>query len=776
MECKHTERVTKFREKVSKILVQHLRRASSSEPPPKRVTRHRIEEYNSKMAREQLFQEEAAALFPVVTTQADDNVHQPSEPPVENTESNMTNSHSSPASGPYPSAEASPAHRHERESTASALTSQASNDTDTVRRVQERRQIGYRELETGSQLKSSQASTIVQSHVNHEIQARITEMQAEMEESIPKRIDEKGLLWMQAVRDTCMSEIHQSIRTNIFTVQQAVADLSAVQISQSGRLATIDDYLPRFQTGLDNVRNQIASLASNYDKLQHDQHYLHGEVQKLVVEMGDLQAKFCHHAKQVEHDQQQVEVVLTQKVSQAVLQDVTRMVDSLRNKTESDAIMWQKGVDKVQNQTNQTMAQIHQADLDRHKAMQLKATKVRARHDAEILYLKLIAEGKAKDLMQRLDNIENTNNSLKAELEGQSEKVDLVTNELNGRIERANESTKADLRTEFGSSQEKYHMQITDGSAVTMQAIEDRLRCLEHGKGATENDLEERIAEELQSFKQETAQKMRHMENMSHEKVTTLAKETERQLEGRQPLVPTTEALSGKVLELQKTIEERAKELEIIKSQSQACILQADEIKELRADGRLLEERLMAPLAKAKKAEHLIQETFLDHSNKIQRLEITVNELQNFSAKTSNPETLLENQDAESTENALLLQVTRKPPDDVSEGVQLQLDQTQKDIQLLRENLSGRHNEMTHSLESFKHQISVQWKSAEKRLANLVTDMSAVKRDLHNKAATDDPILRHLQDVVRKNGDTSETLRAQIASQASGWEELRDHR
>ncbi|KAK7433408.1 hypothetical protein Landi51_13965, partial [Colletotrichum acutatum] len=52
--------------------------------------------------------------------------------------------------------------------------------------------------------------------------------------------------------------------------------------------------------------------------------------------------------------------------------------------------------------------------------------------------------------------------------------------------------------------------------------------------------------------------------------------------------------------------------------------------------------------------------------------------------------------------------------------------------------------------------------------------MSAVKRDLHSKAAAIDPILRHLQDVVRKDGDTSETLRAQIASQASGWEELRD--
>ncbi|KAK1656672.1 hypothetical protein BDP55DRAFT_678420 [Colletotrichum godetiae] len=110
-----------------------------------------------------------------------------------------------------------------------------------------------------------------------------------------------------------------------------------------------------------------------------------------------------------------MEITLTQKVSQAVLQDVTRMVDSLRNKTESDAITRQKYVDKVQDQTNQAMAQIHQADLDRHRAMQLKATKVRARHDAEILYLKLMAEGKAKDVMQRLDNIENTNNSLKAE-------------------------------------------------------------------------------------------------------------------------------------------------------------------------------------------------------------------------------------------------------------------------------------------------------------------------------------------------------------------------
>ncbi|KAK1490362.1 hypothetical protein CABS01_17134, partial [Colletotrichum abscissum] len=290
-------------------------------------------------------------------------------------------------------------------------------------------------------------------------------MQAEMGESISKRIDEKGLLWVQAVRDTCMSEIHQSIRTNIFTVQQAVADLSAVQSSQSGRLATIEDLLPRLQTGLDDVRNQTASLASDYDKLQHDQHYLRGEVQKLVVEMGDLQAKFCHHAKQVEHNQQQREIALTQKVSEAVLQDITRMVDSLRNKTESDAITRQKYVDKVQDQTNQTMVQIHQAGLDRHRAMQLKATKVRARHDAEILYLRLMAEGKANEIIQRLDNIENTNDSLKAELEGQSEKVDLVANELNERIERANESTEADLRTEFGSSQEKYHMQITDGSA-----------------------------------------------------------------------------------------------------------------------------------------------------------------------------------------------------------------------------------------------------------------------------------------------------------------------
>ncbi|KAK7433428.1 hypothetical protein Landi51_13945, partial [Colletotrichum acutatum] len=399
MECKHTERVTKFREKVSKILIQHLRRASSSEPPPKRITRARFGKYNDDLAERQLWEEEAAAFFPVVTTQADDISHQPSEPSVENTESEMMNSHSSPASGPIPSAEISYAHRHERESTAGALTSQASNDTDTVIRVRERRQIGCKKLEAGSQLQSLQASEILQSHVKREIQARITEMQAEMGESISKRIDEKGLLWMKAVKDTCISKFHQSIQTKIPTFEQAVADLSAGQSSQSGRLATIEDHLPRLQTGLDDVRNQTASLASDYDKLQHDQHYLRGEVQKLVVEMGDLQAKFCRHAKQVEHDQQQVEVVLTQKVSQAVLQDVTRMVDSLRNKTESDAIMRQKDVDKVQDQTNQTMAQIHQAGLGRHRAMQLKATKVRARHDAEILYLKLMAEGKAKDMM-----------------------------------------------------------------------------------------------------------------------------------------------------------------------------------------------------------------------------------------------------------------------------------------------------------------------------------------------------------------------------------------
>ncbi|KAK0371623.1 hypothetical protein CLIM01_11025 [Colletotrichum limetticola] len=599
-------------------------------------------------------------------------------------------------------------------------------------------------------------------------------MQAGMEESFSKWMDEKGLRWMQAVKDTCMSELHQSIQTRSLTFEQDVTNLSAVQSSQSGRLATIEDFMPRLQTGLDDVRNQTASLAPGFDKLQHDQHYVHDQVQKLVVEMGGLQAEFCRQTKQVERDQQQMEIALTQRVSQAVLQDVTRIVDSLRNKTESDAITRQKYVDKVQDQTNQAMAQIHQADLDRHRAMQLKATKVRARHDAEILYLKLMAEGKAKDMMQRLDNIETTNNSLKAELEGQSEKVDLVANELNERIERANESTKADLRTEFGSSQERYHMQITDGTAVTIQAIEDRLRCLEHAKGATESDLEERIAEQLQSFKLETAQKMGHMENMCHRKVTTLAKETERQLEELRPLVPTTEALSGKIHALQKTAEEQAQELELIKAQSQAYILQAGEIKELRADGRLLEERLMAPLAKAEKAEHLTQETLLNQSNRIRRLETTLNDLQNFSAKTSNPETLLENRDAGSTENALLLQVTRKPPDDVPEAVQVQLDQTQKDIQLLRENLSGRHDEVTHSLESFKHQTSVQWISAEKRLADLATGMSAVKRDLHSKAAVVDPILRHLQDDVRKDASNAETLRAWIASQVSGWEALRD--
>ncbi|OHE98069.1 hypothetical protein CORC01_06583 [Colletotrichum orchidophilum] len=62
--------------------------------------------------------------------------------------------------------------------------------------------------------------------------------------------------------------------------------------------------------------------------------------------------------------------------------------------------------------------------------MQPKAAKVRARHDAEIQYLKLMAEGKAKGIMERLDFVENTNSALEVGLEEQSGKLAHVTIEL----------------------------------------------------------------------------------------------------------------------------------------------------------------------------------------------------------------------------------------------------------------------------------------------------------------------------------------------------------